>query len=175
MSVHQYLTQVRLQHAAHLINSGLKIEAAALSVGYQSKKNFYRQFLRHFGVTPEAYRHRQRVPGGRSDNGHRRQVTKSATVRYAGKFNSTVCLIEVETRPNVKGRSSCVATPFVILEHGMQPFAATAEYVELFADTEAGAVERAAEFLEHRFGARSQTPKRQLDEASRPTSLAPRR
>ncbi len=87
----------------------------------------------------------------------------------------TVCLIEVETRPNVKGRSSCVATPFVIVDHGIQPFAATAEYVEIFADTEADAVERAVEFLEHRFGARSQTLKRQLDEVSRPAILTPRR
>jgi AraC-like DNA-binding protein len=175
MSVHQYLTQVRLQHAAHLINSGLKIEAVALSVGYQSKKNFYRQFLRHFGVTPEAYRRWQRKPGGRSDNGNKRQVTKSGTVRYAGQFNGTACLIDVETRPNVKGRSSCIATPFVIVDHGIQPFAATAEYVQMAADTEAGAVERAAEFLEHRFGARSQTPKRQLDEVFGPLILAPRR
>ena len=175
MSVHQYLTLVRLQHAAHLINSGLKIEAVALSVGYQSKKNFYRQFLRHFGVTPEAYRRRQRELGGRFGNGNRGQVAKNGTVRYAGQFNGTACLIDVETRPNVKGRSSCVATPLVLVAHGIQPFAVTAECLEFLADTEAGAVERAAEFLEHRFGARSQSPKRQRDGGRWPAILAPRR
>jgi transcriptional regulator GlxA family with amidase domain len=58
ISVHEYLTRVRIEHAAHLIRSGIKVEAVALTVGYRSKKNFYRQFLRHFGVTPETYRRR---------------------------------------------------------------------------------------------------------------------
>ena len=48
-TVHEYLTEVRLDHAAHLIRSDIKIEAVALDVGYQSKKNFYRQFARRFG------------------------------------------------------------------------------------------------------------------------------
>jgi two-component system response regulator YesN len=51
-----YLTRVRLDHAATLIRDGMKIEAVALSVGYRSKKNFYQQFRRRFGTTPVHYR-----------------------------------------------------------------------------------------------------------------------
>ena len=58
VSVHSYVTRVRLEHAAQLIASDIKVEAVALIVGYRSKKNFYRQFVRHFGVTPEAFRRR---------------------------------------------------------------------------------------------------------------------
>ncbi|MCU1381824.1 MAG: AraC family transcriptional regulator [Acidobacteria bacterium] len=61
VSVHSYLTAVRLRHAARLIASNVKIEAVALGVGYRSKKNFYRQFIRHFGVTPETFRRRRRT------------------------------------------------------------------------------------------------------------------
>jgi transcriptional regulator GlxA family with amidase domain len=60
ISVHGYLTRVRLEHAAQLIASNVKIEAVALDVGYRSKKNFYRQFIRRFGVTPDIFRHRRR-------------------------------------------------------------------------------------------------------------------
>jgi transcriptional regulator GlxA family with amidase domain len=54
------VTQVRLDHAARLVSSCVKVEAVALSVGYRSKKDFYRQFVRRFRVTPETYRRRQR-------------------------------------------------------------------------------------------------------------------
>jgi two-component system response regulator YesN len=55
MTVRQWLTRVRLDHAASLIREGVKIEAVALIVGYHSKKNFYRQFRRRFATTPSAY------------------------------------------------------------------------------------------------------------------------
>ena len=55
-TVHQFLTQVRLHHAAALIRSGEKIEAVSLLVGYRSKKNFYRHFKDELGVTPTVYR-----------------------------------------------------------------------------------------------------------------------
>jgi two-component system, response regulator YesN len=55
MTVRQWLTRVRLERAAALIRQGIKIEAVALIVGYRSKKNFYRQFRRHFATTPSAY------------------------------------------------------------------------------------------------------------------------
>jgi len=58
VSVHRYVTRLRLEHAAKLIASNTKVEAVALIVGYRSKKNFYRQFVRHFGVTPETFRRR---------------------------------------------------------------------------------------------------------------------
>jgi AraC-like DNA-binding protein len=51
----EWLTRVRLDHAAALIREGVKVEAVSLLVGYRSKKNFYRQFKRRFGTTPFAY------------------------------------------------------------------------------------------------------------------------
>jgi two-component system response regulator YesN len=62
MTVRECVTRVRLEHAAVLILAGGKIEAVALGVGYQSKKNFYRQFRRHFETTPEVYRRRGHEP-----------------------------------------------------------------------------------------------------------------
>jgi AraC-like DNA-binding protein len=56
MSVHRYQTRVRLNRALTLIREGEKIEAVSLLVGYRSKKNFYRNFSAHIGVTPTAYR-----------------------------------------------------------------------------------------------------------------------
>ena len=56
MSVHDWLTAVRLDRASALIREGVKVEAVSLLVGYRSKKNFYRQFKRRFGTTPCGYR-----------------------------------------------------------------------------------------------------------------------
>ena len=55
-SVRDYLTRVRLEHAAVLVHDGVKIEAVALSVGYRSKKNFYQRFKGYYGTTPVQYR-----------------------------------------------------------------------------------------------------------------------
>ena len=55
-TVHAFLTQVRVHHAAALIRTGEKIEAVSLLVGYRSKKNFYRHFKEQLGVTPTVYR-----------------------------------------------------------------------------------------------------------------------
>jgi PAS domain S-box-containing protein len=55
-SVRDYLTRVRLEHAAELVRDGVKIEAVALSVGYRSKKNFYQRFKGYYGTTPVQYR-----------------------------------------------------------------------------------------------------------------------
>lgn len=54
-TVRGYLTQIRLERAAYLIARGEKIEAVALDVGYKSKNQFYRQFKRHYGMTPATY------------------------------------------------------------------------------------------------------------------------
>jgi len=56
MSVHEYLTRVRLRRALYLIRKEEKIEAVSLLVGYRSKKNLYRQLKLRIGVTPTAYR-----------------------------------------------------------------------------------------------------------------------
>jgi PAS domain S-box-containing protein len=60
VTVHEYVTRARMVHSAVHVRSGVKIEAVALDLGYLSKKNFYRQFKRRFGMTPEAYRHEYR-------------------------------------------------------------------------------------------------------------------
>lgn len=57
VSMHEWLTRVRLAHATALIREGVKIEAVALLVGYRSKKNFYRQFKSRFATTPLAHGH----------------------------------------------------------------------------------------------------------------------
>jgi len=61
MSVHQWLTNVRLDRASTLIRDGVKVEAVSLLVGYRSKKNFYRQFKRRFGTTPFEHRNGART------------------------------------------------------------------------------------------------------------------
>jgi transcriptional regulator GlxA family with amidase domain len=61
VSVHQWLTNVRLDRASTLIRDGVKVEAVSLLVGYRSKKNFYRQFRRRFGTTPFEYRNAART------------------------------------------------------------------------------------------------------------------
>jgi AraC-like DNA-binding protein len=45
-----------MTEAARAIEEGGKIEAVAMSVGYRSKKNFYRQFKSLFGVNPSDLR-----------------------------------------------------------------------------------------------------------------------
>ena len=59
-TLHGYLMSVRLRHAMALIRRGDKIEAAMLSVGYRSKRSFYRLVRLATGATPAALRE---VPG----------------------------------------------------------------------------------------------------------------
>jgi len=58
VTVHEYVTRARMVNGAVQVRSGVKIEAVALDLGYRSKKNFYRQFKRRFGMTPEKYRYK---------------------------------------------------------------------------------------------------------------------
>jgi AraC-like DNA-binding protein len=76
VSLRQYLTRVRLEHAAALVREGVKIEAIALSVGYRSKKNFYLQFRKRYGMTPLPYRW--------GLNGPKRRKTETALVPFVG-------------------------------------------------------------------------------------------
>lgn len=68
MTVREYLACVRMDRAASLIRQGDKVEAVSLEVGYRSKKNFYRQFSRRFGMTPAVYRQRAAVQEARVDD-----------------------------------------------------------------------------------------------------------
>ena len=56
MSVRRFIARRRIDRAVESIRQGVKVEAVALEVGYRSKKNFYRQFRRQFGMTPGMYR-----------------------------------------------------------------------------------------------------------------------
>jgi AraC-like DNA-binding protein len=56
LTVHQYLTRVRMVRAADLLRRGCKIDAAILLVGYFSKKNFYQHFKEQMGMTPGAFK-----------------------------------------------------------------------------------------------------------------------
>jgi AraC-like DNA-binding protein len=164
VTLHQYLTRLRLERATHLLRSNLKVESVAHSVGYRSKKNFYRQFQNHFGSTPETFR---RTP-------ERVSPPSSGLAVYAAQFNGTSCRISVESRKSVKGRPTYVAVPYVVVDHGLQPFAVPSEHVEIAGETAAQAIERAAVFLEHRFGARVVPPTRVSNGRDRLRILAPR-
>lgn len=63
ITIHEYLTRVRIRRAADLLREGHKIEPVILLVGYQSKKNFYRHFKEQMGMTPGAYKQLHRDPG----------------------------------------------------------------------------------------------------------------
>ena len=56
MTIRRYVTRIRMRRAGILLRRGEKVEAVMLQVGYQSKKNFYRQFVAAFGVTPGHYK-----------------------------------------------------------------------------------------------------------------------
>jgi AraC-like DNA-binding protein len=77
-TVHDYVTRLRLERSASEVSSGVKIEAVALCIGYRSKKNFYRQFKRHFGCTPEQYRHGRRAVGASQSGNPRSHAAESA-------------------------------------------------------------------------------------------------
>lgn len=57
-TIHRYLTQVRMRHAAEMLQRGDKVEAVMLLVGYSSKKSFYSHFRSHTGQTPGGFRRR---------------------------------------------------------------------------------------------------------------------
>jgi hypothetical protein len=169
--------QAKPEQAAHLVRSGLKIEAVAHAVGYQSKKNFFRQFVRHYGVTPKAYRRRRGIPKpGHPSKSSPRSGNRGAAgmTTYAARFNHIACIIDVEARPNVRGRPTYFSMPFVLVNHGLQPFASTSDHIEISGATEADALERAAVFLEHRFGSRAGALKRCHHATRVRTILVPR-
>ena len=64
MTPTQYVNQIRIQHAAHLLRSDdLSIEELALQCGFENTGYFYRLFRQNYGTTPKTYRRRhQRNP-----------------------------------------------------------------------------------------------------------------
>lgn len=56
MSFYQYVIQRRLIYAKTLIEEGMAMEEVALSAGFSSYSNFYRAFLKEYGIAPSGYR-----------------------------------------------------------------------------------------------------------------------
>lgn len=59
---HAYLRATRVRRGLDLVLGGMKVEAAALSVGYRSKKDFYRAVRQETGSTPGQLRHSASTP-----------------------------------------------------------------------------------------------------------------
>jgi transcriptional regulator GlxA family with amidase domain len=60
----QYLTRWRVQLASGLLrDTGAKLVAVALGVGYESEAAFSRAFEREAGVSPGAWRREKRIEG----------------------------------------------------------------------------------------------------------------
>ena len=53
---HDYLCRERVEAAAALIKSGKLVFEAAMAVGYKDISTFYRNFKKHFGVSPSEYK-----------------------------------------------------------------------------------------------------------------------
>lgn len=68
VTVHNFLTRVRVRQAADLLRAGEKIEPVSMLVGYRGKKNFYRHFKQQMGMTPGAYKDQNRGDAVKSCN-----------------------------------------------------------------------------------------------------------
>lgn len=55
LSVHQYLTQIRLVRAKRLLSLGLDAAQTASDVGFFDQSHFIKKFRVHFGITPGAF------------------------------------------------------------------------------------------------------------------------
>lgn len=55
LSVHRYLTQIRLFRAKALLAQGVSAAQTALDVGFFDQSHFIRHFRTHFGITPGAF------------------------------------------------------------------------------------------------------------------------
>ncbi|TPW27244.1 AraC family transcriptional regulator [Martelella alba] len=55
LTVHRYLTQIRLNRAKDLLSRGTDAAETALSVGLYDQSHLIRQFRKYYGVTPGTY------------------------------------------------------------------------------------------------------------------------
>lgn len=59
MAPHDYLTKLRLDHAAHLLrDEGVSVSEAAFRSGFYDRLYFSRLFHRHMGITPSQWRNK---------------------------------------------------------------------------------------------------------------------
>ena len=56
MSMQRYLIQVRLSHAAALLQDGYRVSEAAVMTGYDDAFHFSKMFKQRYGVSPREYR-----------------------------------------------------------------------------------------------------------------------
>jgi len=58
MTIHQYLTELRLKKASYLLSTTQKsVLEIAMETGFNSLSTFYGAFKKHFRTTPESVRH----------------------------------------------------------------------------------------------------------------------
>jgi len=105
MTVHEYITRARVVFGAAQVRCGVKIEAVALDLGYRSKKNFYRQFKRRFGMTPDAYRHAHLEAGGPAP------ASGAPPLRQDRSASRVLTLVR---RPNLLARDRAQSTALVV-------------------------------------------------------------
>jgi PAS domain S-box-containing protein len=113
VTVHEYITRARIEYGAAHVRSGVKIEAVALDLGYQSKKNFYRQFRRRFGMTPEAYRHKHDETPVRDRTAAR--PSRDAQLRQADTADFSASDISTAGPRRTAGQSRAQASRFLLL------------------------------------------------------------
>jgi AraC-like DNA-binding protein len=132
VTVHDYITRIRIEKGASQVRAGEKIEAVALCIGYRSKKNFYRQFRRFYGCTPEKYRHggesphpsRDRSPDPRAHaadlaipDGHAPRARPTKAANKARVLVDRACYqrlkLTLVTQQLVL--NTCVGSPFAML------------------------------------------------------------
>lgn len=67
MSPKQYLLSYRMEKAKEMLEKNNSVSNAADSVGYDNVYHFSKQFKRHFGVSPNDVRPREKTPFGKSE------------------------------------------------------------------------------------------------------------
>src|SRR5262245_31506336 len=93
ITVHQYVTRARMIFAAAQVRAGVKIEAVSLDLGYRSKKNFYSQFKRQFGMTPEAYRRAADEVPMESSPRDAHDLRENRDMTASGSFTGAVAML----------------------------------------------------------------------------------
>ena len=55
LTVTAYIIRLRLDSAVRMVQAGMGLEKAAYSSGFHTYSHFYKEFLKHFGISPRAY------------------------------------------------------------------------------------------------------------------------
>ena len=67
MSPIQFVKSMRLNAAAMKIAGGMKVNEAAMEVGYESSSQFSREFKRMYGQSPRQWSHSKQLPAGMTE------------------------------------------------------------------------------------------------------------